>query len=263
MMKLRFFTVLLVLGLVNSAWADGSWIANAEDGMSHNWYLGVGGGATFPNVNQSAFVPGGVGWPADRYMKHTTDTVPLVSFLGGYTWARYEDWFPFYTLGANYSYAFTSKVHGIIHQVPMPAFNDYSYTYSIQRQSLMALFKADIYRFKTFMPYVVVSGGLSRNKATHYTEQAFPGIPPRVSPGYGSANDIYGAYTVGAGLDYILTNHVWASLEYSYGDYGYVSTGKGTDASLTPSGFNFSQVNLKNKLTANNVVLNLIYYMDN
>lgn len=227
------------------------------------WYVGAGTGISVPHVNTNTYgyAPVGTGFPNDQYVRNSTQTEPLISLLAGYRFATQQIWFPFFSVGATYSYIFNSKVTGVINQFSNPAFKNYNYQYEIQRQTLMGILKADVYQWNFILPYVTGGLGFSRNNVQSYSEQALPGVTPRVSPGFGSQVNWYGSWMLGAGLDIEFNDAIWANLEYNYGHYGDAQTGPGSVNAGTP-GANFSNSSLKTQLTASTFAANVMYFFD-
>lgn len=225
-------------------------------------YIGAGGGELFPTTTTTTnSTATGPGWPNDTYTnRRTLSDEPYFFVDGGYTWKRKSNWLPYYSIGARYSYAAPMTVSGNIDQYSVPGFTNYGYQYSIQQQSILAILKADLFRWKKIMPYVTGGAGLAINNAFNYKEQAYSGVTPRVSPGYQSNATTNFSYILGGGFDVILTKKLWLNLEYNYANYGTVKTGYGADTS-TLTGYNYSGCLLKNKLRANTALLGLTYYL--
>lgn len=228
-----------------------------------SWYVGAGTGVSIPhtNTNTYGYAPAGSGFPSDQYIRDSTQTEPLVSLLAGYRFGTQQEWFPYYSVGAEYSYVLNSKVSGVINQFSDPAFQNYNYEYQIQRQTFLAIFKLDIYQWQFLLPYVTAGAGFSRNNVQDYSEQALPDVTPRVSPGYASQVTTEGSWLIGAGLDIVFSKEVWGNLEYNYGHYGDAQTGNGSANTGTP-GSNFSNSSLKTQLTASTFAANIIYFFN-
>lgn len=227
------------------------------------WYVAGGTGFSVPHINTNTYgyAPTGSGFPNDQYIRDSTQTEPLISLQGGYRFATQQQWFPYYNLGAEYIYVFNSKVNGVIDQYSNPAFQNYNYEYQIQRQTFLGVIKLDIYQWQYLLPYVTGGIGFSRNNVQDYSEQALPGVTPRVSPGYSSQASTDGSWILGAGLDIEFSKQLWGSLEYNYGRYGDAQTGNGSANTGTP-GNNFSSSSLKTQLTASTFAVNIIYFFN-
>ncbi len=215
----------------------------------HGWFVGANAGATLPQVSTNTYVATIPGWPNDQYHYSHTNAATLLSLLGGYTWSTSHRFLPSYSLGVSYSYVYPSTIGGRIRQFSLPTFENYNFQYQVQRQTILAIFKADIQRWSDTMPFITAGAGLSINKASNYQEQALTGVTPRVSPGFGSQTNTQFSYTVGAGLDYIVKKNVTVSLEYNYGYFGHVQTGYGNGQRLSTA------------LSANTIMVSANYFL--
>lgn len=248
-MRKVLWSLLFFSCLINSAHAKG------------NWFIGGNTGASFPIISQNNHLATGAGWPDDQYNNNGVDTAAVLSAEAGYRWARQNVWLPFYSLGVSYSYVFPSTIKGTIDQYSLPQFENYKYSYKVQRQTFLAFFKADLYRWKTLMPYLLAAAGVSVNKADSFKEHAFYGVTPRISPNFGDQSNAYFSYAFGAGFDLILRENLWLNLGYEYGNQGYARTGSGQNyTTLTDT--NYSTDNLQTKMASNSVLLSLIYFFD-
>lgn len=249
-MQRMFWCFLLSFCLAGSIRAQGHWYGNGSVG------------ATFLNVDHNNYISAGPGWPNDLDSNNTNvNAAALIGLEGGYQWAFDRVWIPSYSVGANYSYLFPATIKGTIFQYSLPQFENYTYHYQIQSQTLLAMAKLDLVSWQRFMPFLLVGAGVSLNTAKNYTEQAVPGVTPRVSPGFSDSTNAYFSYALGAGVDYILKRNLWMSLKYQYGNEGYAQTGHGANTS-TLTATNFSTDRLKTKLTSNSVLFSLTYIFD-
>ncbi len=252
----------LVCFLLSLFWTSALWAFDIEcDVYGLGWYFNAGVGRTQPNVDSSNYVGTGPGWPNDHYKGDDIHGAPMLVVGTGYTWGRYYDWFPDLSLGAQFTYTGQAKISGTINQYSLAQFENYSYNYKFRRMTLLAVGKADIYNLANFMPYLTAGLGVSFNKTSNYEEQPLSHVTPRISPGFGSATNNYFSYMVGVGVDYALCDNLWLSLEYNYGNFGYAQTGDGANT-FTLTGFNYSNQQLKNKLTANNFLFSVTYLLN-
>lgn len=223
-------------------------------------YLSGGAGYAFPIIARDNYIPSGPGWPVDYYSRNKINNQGLLNLGAGYAWERKSKWLPAYSVGLRYLYMPATTVRGYVDQYSLPEFENYSYTYRVQQQNILAVVKADIYRWKDLMPYLIAGAGISMTKAYQYEEHALNGVTPRVSPGFGTKVNTKFAYTAGAGFDFVANKNLWINLEYNYGNYGTISTGDGAN-STSLTGSNFSNSSLKNKLTANTILAGVTYYI--
>lgn len=248
-MQKMLYRSLFLLSLSTSVLAQG------------NWFASLGAGATFLNVDSNQSISSGPGWPNDIMHNKDVDGAGLFVLNGGYQWAQNTIWLPFYSLGLSYTYAFPAKVNGQVEQYSLPEFTNYNYQYKIQTRTFLAQFKADLYQWHHFMPFLLAGAGVSLNNAGYYTEQPLSGVTPRVSPGFSRQTNTYFSYAFGAGLDYILQKNLWMSLMYQYNNLGQAQTGPGANTT-TLTDTNYDTDNLKTHVRSNAVILSVTYLFD-
>ena len=251
-MKKSLLCYAFLLCLSHPLWASNN--AATPLYSPNGFYIGGNVGGTFPNIDNNNYLTSGMGWPNDQYHYKQANSSALMSLLGGYTWATHREWLPFYSLGLNYTYVFPSKLSGNINQYSLPEFNNYDFQYKIQRQTLLAILKMDIYRWANFMPFLSLGAGVSVNRAYDYDENAVPNVTSRVSPGFGSSSSTNFSYMIGAGVDLIAMNNFVMGLEYNYGYFGNAKTGYGNNGN--------SNSRLSTRLNSNTIVLSANYYFD-
>lgn len=247
----RVLTVVpLIFCLLNTAQAQG------------NFYLSGKGGISFLNISKTNSLSSGTdGWPDDLYTNDNVDSAQMLSAEAGYQWTRDSVWLPFYSVGINYSYGFPTAVNGTIDQYSLPEFENYNYQYQIQQQTYLAVIKADLYRWRCLMPYLMAGAGISFNKLKGYTEQALPDVTPRVSPAFSDRTTSGFSYALGAGFDYALQNNLWVSLGYQYNHHKIAYTGYGADTDMLTD-TNYSTDRLQTNLSSNTVLLSITYFFD-
>ena len=166
-------------------------------------------------------------------------------------------YFPFLSLGLQYQYTnFDSKKTFMSFSIFLDdqkgPFDDGSH-YIFSQNSLLANLKLDLYRWNRVMPYVNLGLGASWNQAKAqgpFTDNSDD--PEAFIIGTGRSTAF--SYTVGAGLDFLVTERFWLSLGYSYNNFGHVQLGKityTTNPNNAPAPFTF---NLRN-LTTHNIQL--------
>ncbi len=228
---------------------------------SKKFYLGIGAGDMFYRVSGDNYLGTGTGWPNDHYSNNGISSQPYGFLAAGYTWQRPENWLPNYSLGLRYTYVSAASVSGSIDQYSLPAFNNYHYSYDLQIVSLLAIFKADLYRWHHIMPYVLLGAGVADCSTSDYSEQALINVTPRVNPGFENNSSNNFAYQLGVGIDYAIQENLLVNIEYSYLNDGTIHTGNGTNY-VTATGTNYDNESLKNKITATTLLLGLTYYME-
>lgn len=234
-------------------WASTNTFSN-DTKLPQGFFVGAGAGATFPNIDSNNFLTTSTGWPQDRYHYTQAHSSAILSMLGGYTWATYHDWLPYYSLAINYTYAFPAKISGTIEQYSLPEFENYNFHYHLQRQTFLATFKLNLYRWQNISPFLSTGAGLSANRVSGYDEMALTDVTARDNPAYGTNTTINFSYTLGAGLDFITTKNSIVSLEYNYGYFGQAKTG----SVLSDNVHN----RLHTKLTASTITLTINYFLN-
>lgn len=219
----------------------------------YGWYVGGSVGGTSPIISHQSVVRNDLDWPSDQYRYHDVSTNALLALQSGYTWSSCHCWFPSYTLAASYTYVFPSEIKGRVRQFSLPEFENYRFRYNVQRQTFLALFKADIYRWCNLMPFFTVGAGFSLNRSENYAEHALDNVTPRLSPRFGRKTNASASYIIGAGFDFIATRNVLVSLEYHYGYFGHAHTRSGDE--------DFAQQKLATKLNSNTILLSANYYI--
>lgn len=224
------------------------------------FFISAGAGDMFNRVEGDNSLGTGAGWPPDHYVSNGISDQPFFALSGGYTWARPNDWLPYYSLGLKLMYVSTSTVSGYIDQYSLPTFRNYDFKYDVQLLNVMATAKVDLYRWKDFMPYLTGGLGLTNYYTSQYSETATSGVTPRVSPGFGDGSGNNFSYTLGVGVDYVVKQNLWVNLEVNYNSFGNVGTDNGQNyATLT--GTNYDDESLKNSISATSVFLGLTYYV--
>lgn len=225
--------------------------ASWAESPDNSWFIGAGAGAGYPGVYHNFRVHAGVGWPDDTYNNSSTESTPLLSLFGGYMLATNCKWVTFYSVGLNYTNAFSSMYRGTLMQYSLPEFQNYNYQYRVKRQTLLGFFKTNLLQVYDVLPFITLAAGVSANTADHYSERPIGPITPRVSPAFKGKTTTYFSYTVGGGLDYVFPPRLRLSLEYAYGYFGFAQT------DTAPTG-----QYLRSNLTANSVDVNFTYYFD-
>lgn len=264
-MKRKILTLLtFCFFLFNLFWTSPIWAFPRiiDFDCSGRWYHTYGVGATVPlNNHKSDYVNTSPGWPPDFYKQKDVSAAPIFTFGFGYYLAFTNRFLPYASLGISYTYAGPYKAHGHIEQYSLPQFRNYSYSYEIQRQTLLMVMKADLINEYAFMPYLTIGLGASFNQARHFEESPLSNVTPRISPNFHRATNVAFSYTVGLGVDYIVQDNILLSLEYYYGSFGTAHTGDSSHHS-TPTSTNSSNDHLNNKLTANTILLNVTFVIE-
>lgn len=236
-------------------------LAIAGGGMEQEsrWYLGASVSAVWASVPDHAYVNNGgpVPYSNDLYtVNHGTDSAFAVQV--GYEWpAENNQWITDYSLGLQYEHYWLGNFDGTLTQYSLPQFLNYDHSWGTNAKAdAVSLYsKIHVFRCGSLRPFVKAGIGWAVNRSGNYYETAFPGVTPRISPGFGDHTQNNFAYNLGAGADYDITPELSVSLSYNYQNLGTLSSGNGVD-----TWFN-DRLNLGD-LQANMAVLGVSYYFD-
>ncbi|AWN74053.1 hypothetical protein LEAN103870_17395 [Legionella anisa] len=214
-----------------------------------NWFISLGGGAQFPDLNSHMNINNGSGFPEpfdqDRY-SITNDNGGVIAASAGHRWQNNNFWFPSYSLSIFWQYFFKTHINGEITLYSLPEFTNYNYNFDFVSNLLLASGKINLFQYGIFSPYINGGIGSSFNNISKYSEEAFSGVTPRVSPGFRNSNTSEFAYNVGAGLDMQILPQLILSVGYIYQDLGPISSGNGVDTwaeqSLNPGSYRSNEV---------------------
>jgi opacity protein-like surface antigen len=255
----RILVACFIIFLCSPSWAT-KHTHLSQNTYTRKAYVGAGVGDLFNRVQDNNYIATGPGWPDDYSSNQSADHQAYGFLTGGFMWVRTNNWLPSFSVGVRGMYAPYYTVSGYIEQYSVSQLTNYQYSYNVQLSTLLATFKADLYRWHNLMPYVLLGGGLANYSVKNYSESALKNVTPRVSPGFGNHAGNNFAYQAGAGFDYAMTKTLWLNLEFNYTDYGIIYSGTGSNyTSLT--GENYSTQRLKNRITSTSLLLGLTYYM--
>jgi opacity protein-like surface antigen len=91
------------------------------------------------------------------------------------------------------------------------------YNYRLQQESWLLMSKADIYKWKRFMPYVALGLGASFNRISQLFLNS-----TMFSNQLGGTTNLTSdfSYNLGIGLDYQVMDDFWLTLGYFYDNFG-------------------------------------------
>lgn len=197
---------------------------------SSGWYVGVDLGLQHNELAHSMTVDNGSNFPSplnvDIFTTNENNQANL-GFSGGYRWNKSSRWMPVYYFGLRYNHLFSTSVGQTITQYSLPQFTNYGYDWDVSSDLLLASGKVNLFRANRILPYLSGGLGLARNQTSDYSELAFSGVTPRISPAFGDKSTNHFAYVLGAGVDVNLTRQLILSLGYEYRNLGKVSSGSG------------------------------------
>ncbi|KTD41582.1 outer membrane protein [Legionella parisiensis] len=234
-----FYSATFTLLLVISSPSFSKDIENVQNGVppsifnsQGNWFISLGGGAQFPDLNSHMKVNNDSGFPEpfdyDRY-SITNDNGGVIAASVGRRWQNNNFWLPSYSLGLFWQYFFKTHINGEITLYSLPEFTNYNYNLDFTSNLLLASGKISLFQYGIFSPYINGGIGSSFNNVSNYSEKAFSGVTARVSPGFRSSNTSEFAYNVGAGIDMQILPQLILSVGYLYQDLGPISSGNGID----------------------------------
>ena len=191
--------------------------------------LGLGQALTYRADSGSVIVPGG---PSLSLQPKNSGLPQSLSIGGGWLWPQMyraeSPYFPFVSLGLYYQHTnlFDTKKPVELHELVHSIHFDQPANYVFSQDGLMANLKMDIYRWKYMMPYLGVSLGASWNQIKE-KQPLLLAIDPSVTVPFTTEDQrtTSFSYSLGAGLDFPVTEKLWFSLGYSYSNFGRVQAG--------------------------------------
>ncbi len=190
-----------------------------------SWYFDVGLGWVV-NQRLGANYLSNLELAPDTLAAPKASQVPMGLLSGGYVWSRQTNWLPFASLGLEYSYAYPAKVKGVLIDYSELQEANHNYQYKVTHQGVSLLGKVALARWENWLPYVAAGLGASWNRVSNYSEQV---ISERASdhtnPEFPSKTTLDFSYSLGAGLDYVFTEYLWAGFGYRFDRFGKMGTG--------------------------------------
>ncbi|HHF7366579.1 TPA: outer membrane protein [Legionella bozemanae] len=245
-------TLLLVIG--NPSFSKN--IKNIQNGLTPsifnsqgNWFISLGGGTQFPALNSYMKVNNDSEFPEpfnrDRY-SITNDNGGLIAASVGRRWQNNNFWLPSYSLSLFWQHFFKMHIRGEITLYSLPEFTNYNYNLDFVSNLLLASGQINLFQYGIVSPYINGGIGSSFNHVSNYSEEAFSGVTPRVSPGFRGSNTSEFAYNVGVGIDMHILPQLMLSVGYLYQDLGPISSGHGiatwTEQLLNPGSYRSNEV---------------------
>lgn len=207
-----------------------------KDGLSlqpaHGLFASIDGGIYAGRKTSAMTVNNGSDFPdpanRDIYTGGNSNTPGTLGFTVGWFGKTHYDWLPGYSLGMRYKHLFSNNINGVVIQYSTDDYTNYSYQWRTTSNVVLAQGKLNFIPFSRFLPYVSGGLGAAFNRSNSYSETAFPGITPRISPAFGGRTQAQFAWTVGAGLDYRLYPEIVLSAGYEFQNFGRMQSGPGT-----------------------------------
>jgi opacity protein-like surface antigen len=246
-----------VMGSVSSS-AFAATVFKESASNSNTWFAGAGGGISWVHFPSNTSVGNGmpVAPPSNQDLfSIQTLKDSNVQFDVGYRWVNNNrKYFPYTNVYFQYRSYINDDIKGSVEQFSLPEFTNYDYEMTYSADLLTINGKFDLVEYKKFMPYVAAGIGLVMNSVYDYSESPTANVTPRTSPGYTTNNTNHLALTLGAGIDYILTENYWITLGYEHVFQGSVRSGPGL---TTWSGTSLDFGNVKMDTVFVNFTMNL------
>jgi opacity protein-like surface antigen len=196
----------------------------------NTWFLGGGGGISWIHLSDSTTVSNGM--PVSPPFNQDLFSIQTikdsnVQINAGYRWENNTKYLPYSNLFFQYRSYINNDISGSIEQFSLPQFTNYNYQMKYSADLFTVNGKFDLVQYSRIMPYL--SGGIGAiiNSIYDYTETPTANVTPRTSPGYTTHNYTHLALTLGAGIDYILTENYWITLGYDHVFQGSINSGPG------------------------------------
>ena len=232
--------------------------SSAKSILNH-WYINGQLGGQFINSKSSATVNNGSGFSSpynlDTYSASSKNASTLLGIGLGKRFLLNRSFLQALSIGVHYQYFFANNITGNITQFSLPQFVNYSYTWPMAANVLVANSKWNFQDYKRFSPYLSVGLGGVFQQSSGYSENAYTNVTPRISPAFAGNDKAKFAYLLGAGLDYPINNKVILSAGYQFSGLGNAQSGKGQSSWATER-LNFGNLN------ANAFIFSAAYLFD-
>ncbi|MBV8803107.1 MAG: outer membrane beta-barrel protein [Gammaproteobacteria bacterium] len=210
--------------------SEPAWANMVSYPLSSAWYIGAGGGASWAHFANNTTVLNGMPvsppYNQDLFSIQTLKDAN-VQLVAGYRWQNKTNFFPCSNIFFQYRSYINNDISGSIEQFSLPEFTNYNYRMKYSADLLTLNGKFDLIEYERVMPYVSGGAGIIINSLYDYSESPTANVTPRISPGYTTNNSTHMALTLGAGLDYILTENYWLTLGYEHVFQGSIKSGSG------------------------------------
>jgi opacity protein-like surface antigen len=185
----------------------------------NSWFVGAGAGNSWLDLTKSTTtVPNGSSFPSpfdvDSFTVNNPSSQAQAQLNLGYRWHEDRKFIPYYSLFGQYRHYFNTNIRGSVDQYSLPEFENYNYRLKYKADLFTINGKINLIEYKKILPYLSAGVGVIYNHF-NYNETATDNVTPRISPDY-SGNSSSTVLTLGAGIDYKLTDNVWATLGYEY-----------------------------------------------
>lgn len=214
---------------------------------NNTWFIGIGGGYSWIHLPNSTSVPNGSFQtpPYDQDLFSINNPKTSMEQLQiGYRWHTQKQFFPYTHVFFQVRQYNTTDIKGTVEQYSIPEFLNYNYKINYQATLATINGKFDLIQINRFLPYISAGIGFMNNYVSDYTESALPNVTQRISPDYSGNTKTQLAYTLGVGVDYIITKNIWATLGFDHVFKTKLSSGSGAGSwSGTSLNFGNAQIN--------------------
>lgn len=198
---------------------------------ANQWFLEAGAGAGRSYLPGSTTVDNGAPYPYNNDVYSIQNmSLNLLQFGVGYRMGEEKPFLPFYSVEVNYQHYNNGRINGYVTQYGLSEFTNYRYSMQAASDVFMLAGKWDLAEWHRLLPYLSAGIGASLNHVSNYQETALDNVTPRISPNYAGNTEKNLAFSIGAGLDVILTENYWLTLGYQRLFQYDVKSGSGVDS---------------------------------
>src|SRR3990167_423404 len=213
---------------------------------SNSWFIGLGGGVSGIYLPRDTVINNGVNLPPPNHHDTATMNNPSASNVqleAGYRWHRAIPYFPYAQWALQYRHYANVKISGTLNKFSSPGFDNYHYQLKYEADLFTIAGKVDLFQCKRVLPYLSAGIGAVINHVNSYSETALLNVTPRTSPDFQGNVNTKLALTLGAGLDYLMTENTWLTLGYEHVFQGNTKSGPGVD-SWSSTAFNIGNTKM-------------------
>ncbi|WP_010598330.1 outer membrane protein [Rickettsiella massiliensis] len=193
------------------------------------------------------------GFFPDFYFANHIKKTTLFSLSGGYLWKRPSVWFPYTSIGLEYSSTAQRTLTGLIADYSDLKEINHCYQYKIREQNLRLVTQINTYYWHGWMPFIQLGVGTAWTKYNEYHEIVLLHLPSHhLDPQFPQKTISSFAYHASFGINYIINKNLWMGLSYRFDDFG-----KGQTGETRPD--NYLKGHLTNYLQAHSVLFSLRY----
>lgn len=194
--------------------------------ISPNGYFDFGLGHVFSQKIENSYLYQKGFFPDFYFANHIKKTT-LFSLSGGYIWERSSVWFPYTSVGFEYSGTTQRTLTGLIADYSDLKEINHCYQYKIREQNLRLVTQINTYCWHGWMPFIQLGIGRTWAKYNEYHEIILPHLPSQHhDPQFPQKTISSFAYHASFGINYIINKNLWTGLSYRFDDFGKGQTGE-------------------------------------